>query len=179
MYKHYGVDFQIRSDDKRVHNIVTKKEVTTEAETHIISAEERGQIELEGYVMNRLGEKAKISVWSPIKRWNLKMFSTPLKKSKNKSQVESLIWGAAYKTLVLRENPVEYGWIMSSNNMYKPVLTLDAIAPESVLKISKCKCETGCKVKYNRCSCVKRGVSCDVQCECSETCENTDSELGQ
>ena len=54
--------------------------------------------------------------------------------------------------------PVEYGWIMSSNNMYKPVLTLDVIAPESVLKISKCKCETGCKVKYNRCSCVKGGV---------------------
>ena len=90
MYKHYGVDFQIRSDDKRVHNIVTKKEVTTEAETHIISVEERGQIELEGYVMNRLGEKAKESVWSPIKGLNLKMFSTPLKTSKNKSQVESL-----------------------------------------------------------------------------------------
>ena len=59
MYKHYGVDFQIGSDDKRVHNIVTKKEVITGAETHIISAEGRGQIELEGYVMNRLGEKAK------------------------------------------------------------------------------------------------------------------------
>ena len=59
MYKHYGVDFQIRSDDKRVHNIVTKKDLTSEAETHIISAEERGQIELEGYAMNRLGEKAK------------------------------------------------------------------------------------------------------------------------
>ena len=52
---------------------------------------------------------------------------------------------------------MEYGWIMSSNNMYKPVFTLDAIAPESVLKISKCKCETGCRVKYNRCSCVKGG----------------------
>ena len=39
MYKHYGVDFQIRSDDKRVHNVVTKKEVTSEAETRIISAE--------------------------------------------------------------------------------------------------------------------------------------------
>ena len=37
MYKHYGVDFQIRSDDKRVHNIVTKKEVTSEAETHNFS----------------------------------------------------------------------------------------------------------------------------------------------
>ena len=34
--------------------------------------------------MNRLGEKAKESVWSPIKRLNLKMFSTPLKKSKLK-----------------------------------------------------------------------------------------------
>ena len=35
--------------------------------------------------------------------------------------------GAAYNNIVPRENPVEYGWIMSSNNMYKPVLTLDAI----------------------------------------------------
>ena len=43
MYKHYGVDFQIRSDDKRVHNIVTKNEVTSEA-ARIVSSEELGQI---------------------------------------------------------------------------------------------------------------------------------------
>ena len=91
-----------------------------------------------------------------------------------RAKLQAMIWGAAYKNIVPGENPVEYGWIMSSNNMHKPVLTLDAIAPESVLKISKCKCETGCKVKYNRCPCVKGGVSCDVLCECSETCENTD-----
>ena len=63
--------------------------------------------------------------------------------------------------------------------MYKPLMSLDAIAPEQVLKISKCKCETGCKRnKPTRCSCVKGGVSCDVLCECAETCKNTDLLVG-
>ena len=44
-----------------------------------------------------------------------------------RAKLQAMIWGAAYKNIVPRENPVEYGWIMSSNNMYKPVLTLDAI----------------------------------------------------
>ena len=32
----------------------------------------------------------KVSVWTPIKRLNLKMFNTPLKRSKDKTQVEGL-----------------------------------------------------------------------------------------
>ena len=83
------MDF-LKRPDESIHNIVTKKKVGKEAGMDIVTVEQRGQLELEQYIRNRLGANAKEPVWAPIKRLNLKMFSTPLKKSKDKIQVEGL-----------------------------------------------------------------------------------------
>ena len=63
-------------------------------------------------------------------------------------------------------------FFLSVDGMYKPISTLDPLAPEQVLNTVRCNCKAACKTK--RCSCVKGGLSCSQFCSCFETCENTD-----
>ena len=62
-----------------------------------------------------------------------------------RAKLPAMVWETVYNNTVLRGNPVENGWILSNISMYKQIMSLDAMAPEQVLQISKCKCETGCK----------------------------------
>jgi len=45
-----------------------------------------------------------------------------------------------------------------------------APAPEALLELRKCNCETGC-IRLS-CSCLKNGLTCTDMCGCGDECEN-------
>ena len=62
-----------------IRNIITNEEVSEEAQK---------ENEYTKFIWERLSSSASISVWEPIKRLNLKVFSTPIKeKNKGKSEI--------------------------------------------------------------------------------------------
>ncbi|CAK8688755.1 unnamed protein product [Clavelina lepadiformis] len=77
--------------------------------------------------------------------------------------------------------PLSWGW-QKKDDMFSPVMTDVAAAPEDVLKIIRCSCKGSCN---RRCSCRKAGLTCTSSCKecCGMTCTNTtvvfDDELGE
>ena len=77
--------------------------------------------------------------------------------------------------------PLSWGW-QKKNDMFSPVMTNIAAAPENVLKIIRCSCKGSCN---RRCSSRKAGLTCTSSCKkcCGMTCTNTtvvfDDELGE
>ena len=70
-------------------------------------------------------------------------------------------------------HPTKYGWRLIDGQL-EPIATLlpVAVAPSSLLKLSKCSCKTGCT--SSRCSCVKRIAQCSGYCGCDASkCENS------
>ena len=59
---------------------------------------------------------------------------------------------------------LDWGWSYDDNKLV-PIKTHLAPAPESLLKIIRCSCKTGCDTK--RCTCRKNGLDCSLGCgEC-------------
>ena len=61
-------------------------------------------------------------------------------------------------------NPENYGWKLSKG--YLVAITTDKPpAPDSLLKVIRCKCKTNCQT--SRCTCKKHGLDCSAMCgEC-------------
>ena len=71
--------------------------------------------------------------------------------------------------------PCQFGWEMDEDQqILLPTMLPNGtkIAPETVLKITKCKCSsTHCIT--NQCSCFKATISCSEYCSCEESnCDN-------
>lgn len=72
------------------------------------------------------------------------------------------------------KNPQEWGWKKSRFGLVF-VTTLDAPAPESLLKSIACKCKTGCR--GSACGCRKTGLHCSIMCtHCNGSCDNAPDE---
>ena len=71
-----------------IHNIITNEEVSEETQKDLLSVDTYGQNEYTKFIRELLSSSASISIWEPIKRLNLKVFSTPRKeKNKEKSEI--------------------------------------------------------------------------------------------
>ena len=71
-----------------IRNIITNEEVSEGAQKDLLSVDTHGKNEYTKLIRERLSSGASISVWEPIKRLNLKVFSTPRKeKNKGKSEI--------------------------------------------------------------------------------------------
>ena len=71
-----------------IHNIITNEEVSEGAQKDLLSVDTHGKNEYTKFIRERLSSSASISVWEPIKRLKLKVFSTPRKeKNKGKSEI--------------------------------------------------------------------------------------------
>ena len=68
-------------------------------------------------------------------------------------------------------NPKDWGWQLKDNK-YCPKYTDKQPGPDSLLKVIRCACKTGCSTA--RCSCRKNGLDCTSACkECKGTsCSN-------
>ena len=68
-------------------------------------------------------------------------------------------------------NPEEWGW-KKIGNILQPVKITQPFAPEKILNIVFCRCQTGCGVL---CGCRKSGIECSSTCVncCDSTCTNT------
>ncbi len=71
-------------------------------------------------------------------------------------------------------DPTNWGWGLQDNKL-TPIMTKKIPAPESLLKVVRCNCTTGCVTL--RCSCRKYGLTCAGACGICQTdyCENLDS----
>ena len=58
-------------------------------------------------------------------------------------------------------DPSEYGWTIGIHG-FEPVPTLDPMAPEKLLRFTKCNCHGDCSNQW--CSCKKSGVKCISSC---------------
>ena len=67
--------------------------------------------------------------------------------------------------------PRQWGWEVN-NRMLLPMLTDLPAAPEELLTVIRCNCQTGCST--TRCTCEKHGLVCTAACgHCrGETCVN-------
>ena len=74
--------------------------------------------------------------------------------------------------------PVDWGWEVQ-DGMLSPVLNDEAVAPDNVLKIVSCGCQTDCG---KRCKCRKAGLLCTAMCStclgqtCSNACQTVDDD---
>ena len=68
--------------------------------------------------------------------------------------------------------PSEGGW-ETVEGTYVAITSDQQIAPNSVIKLIKCWCNSDCVT--NICKCSKNKVVCTDLCECNKKCENTDS----
>ena len=71
--------------------------------------------------------------------------------------------------------PDEWGWYWKGNQLF-PIMTNLDVAPESLLKVIRCRCKSTSQNQCgtNLCSCRKHGLKCVSTCgECfGESCEN-------
>ena len=76
----------------------------------------------------------------------------------------ALQWKSAHLPEPSLPDPEEYGWIWNDDfQMYDAVMTKLPPAPETIVELTVCSCETGCTT--NRCKCKKNG-----DLKCTEMC---------
>lgn len=80
----------------------------------------------------------------------------------------TIIWKKALQSNPVIPLPSDFGW-KSDGDVLAPIMNFDPPAPDTLLKLVKCKCKTGCK--NGRCSCKKIPIPCTEMCECI-ACEN-------
>ena len=67
----------------------------------------------------------------------------------------------------LYTDPVNWGWTLQDDKLY-PVKMHSPMAPETLLKVVRCRCKLSCDSK--RCSCRRCGLTCTIACsECRGT----------
>ena len=86
----------------------------------------------------------------------------------NRSNLQSLIFKKANIPQPILPDPTECGYEMSDAGL-KPILMTKDPIPNSALKIISCNCTTNCKT--NRCGCRKLGLSCNLHCGCTKSCD--------
>lgn len=69
-------------------------------------------------------------------------------------------------------NPTDWGWVVQGDKLI-PLMMDTSPAPESLLKMIRYSCSSGCMTM--RCSCRKNGLECTTAC--GHVCDNIDQEL--
>ena len=62
----------------------------------------------------------------------------------------------------MSRDPTLYGWHVSSQGQYEPIMTLKPAAPANLLKLISCNCAGDCTTM--KCSCKRNGVKCISTC---------------
>ena len=72
-------------------------------------------------------------------------------------------------------NPNDFGWNWNQDDkIYEPLMTTNPPAPDSIIKLSVCRCRTGCKSGRSRYH--KNNLLCSEMCLC-ENCTNCVNEF--
>ena len=67
-------------------------------------------------------------------------------------------------------DPLSWGWLFK-DNMYKPKMTVQTLAPRKLMESIYCGCKSGCTKRT--CKCRKLGLPCTVVClDCKGFCFN-------
>ena len=87
-----------------------------------------------------------------------------------RSQYTTSIWKLSHIPRPLLPSPINFGWQLNKpENTYEPVMMEQLPAPDSIIELSMCKCNSGCSSL--RCKCKKNGMLCMEMCLCIN-CQN-------
>ena len=140
---------------------------------------------LERFVCMLYGCKKQSNIDSlPDLRWHMfsKCQSEIEKLPPTQSALKYKIFRGHYCSIVLKRShqaiqnlpsPENYGWEISEE-LLKPILTDNLPAPEAIIELSFCGCQTKCST--NRCKCYKHQLNCTDMCKCNN-CDNTGDNL--
>jgi len=86
----------------------------------------------------------------------------------------TLQWKSSHIPSPILPDPNDYGWSFNEEDqVFEPVMTSLAPAPESIIDLTVCGCKTNCST--NRCKCRRTGLNCSEMCGC-ENCENSEKD---
>ena len=85
--------------------------------------------------------------------------------------LQAVLWRSLGATHL---DPIQWGW-RRDGNVLAPITTDQAVAPDEILNVVRCKCKTGCSSSL--CSCRKHNLKCVAACShCHTTaCTNVDT----
>ena len=117
---------------------------------------------------------AKLSAKPPMLR-SLPPTDAALELNIKRAHFAATMWKNCISGRPPQMDPCQFGWEMDEDQqILLPTMLPNGtkIAPETVLKITKCKCSsTHCIT--NQCSCFKATISCSEYCSCEESnCDN-------
>ena len=97
-----------------------------------------------------------------------------LKEKVSRAHYITLQWKSAHINSPTLPDPNHYGWLFDKKDqVFEPVMTSLAPAPESIIHLPTCNCKTNCFT--NRCKCQKNGLNCSEMCQC-ENRENDEKD---
>jgi len=87
-----------------------------------------------------------------------------------RSQYITSIWKLSHIARPVLLSPSDFGWQLNEvENTYEPVMMEQLPAPDSIIELSMCKCNSGCSSLG--CKCKKNGMLCMEMCLCVD-CRN-------
>ena len=85
-----------------------------------------------------------------------------------RSHHTTVVWKKSHIPHQDLPDPEDYGWKWSSSpSWYEAVTILLPPAPESIIHLTMCGCNAGCKTQ--RCKCKKNGLKCPEMCKCTDS----------
>ena len=99
---------------------------------------------------------------------------TALKGKVSRAHYITLQWKSSHINSPSLLDPNDYGWLFNEKDqVFEPVMTSLAPAPESIIHLTVCNCKTNCST--NRCKCPKNVLNCSEMRGC-ENCENDEKD---
>jgi len=137
--------------------------------------------ELAKFVCSRYCPKGVCITSIPDLRWYL--FCTQLAESNKlpptlgaleehikRVRLQSRVWCQATVMQQQPLDPLKFGYYKVASGQMFPVTTNTLPAPQAIIELVRCKCNTNCSTQ--RCSCRKNNLSCTELCLCDTECEN-------
>ena len=88
-----------------------------------------------------------------------------------RAHIQAMIWLSAMQPHPPQLDLKEYGWeVEASGTFLIPTVSTNGIpmAPDNILKLIKCGCQSSSPCKTGGCSCHSSGLGCTMFCACAE-----------
>ena len=92
-----------------------------------------------------------------------------------RAHVQARVWGQCHMSKQVFVDPLQNGFLKTSDGTIKPVTTNILPAPQAIIEMVRCHCKGVCT--SHRCSCKAKKLQCTDICACGSLCQNTESEF--
>jgi hypothetical protein len=121
--------------------------------------------------------KMRKSALEPPKLCSLPPTSAAFRENALRAHYQVAVWRNALQTHPPLLDPTHHGWshIEGSTRITPTIVPLDTpLAPEDLLKVIKCGCDSNTPCSTKRCGCKSQGIECTLFCVCKggDACKN-------